>query len=237
MLKFVFVTFIGLTISISEGQETCLEETCDTKQCGPFETCTTCGINFCNTYSCSNPAGMLCKPSCIKSPPTCICQPNYHRKTPGAPCTRLKCPTSSDETCDTKKCGRFEMCTNCRPNVCNTHTCADPGGTVCKIACMMSPPTCVCKPYYHRRTPGAPCTRLKCPTTPPKTCDTIKCGRNEVCAPCGQSGCNTYDCNNKDGSLVDCINECKEPACVCKPFFHRLSANGPCVPLICPDED
>lgn len=69
-----------------------LGETCDTKICGSFETCTTCGVNFCNTYSCANFGGFTCKFACVDSPPTCICEPFYHRVRSGAPCTRIRCP-------------------------------------------------------------------------------------------------------------------------------------------------
>lgn len=66
------------------------------------------------------------------------------------------------------------------------------------------------------------------------TCDTIKCEENEVCSPCGQNPCNSYDCDNLDGALVNCRGNCKKPACVCESKFHRLTTNGPCVPIICP---
>lgn len=67
------------------------------------------------------------------------------------------------------------------------------------------------------------------------SCKNVKCGRNEVCAQCGPNICNTYNCNNPDGSKIKCKVDCtnKRPSCICKPFFHRLSTNGPCVRLKC----
>lgn len=69
-------------------------KTCETKKCGPLEMCTTCELTPCNTYSCFNPDGtnIACKFPCKETPPTCICKPNYRRESPGAPCTRIRCP-------------------------------------------------------------------------------------------------------------------------------------------------
>lgn len=72
----------------------CGPETCESKKCGPLEMCTTCELTPCNTYSCFNPNGtnIACKFPCKETPPTCICKPNYRRESPGAPCTRIRCP-------------------------------------------------------------------------------------------------------------------------------------------------
>lgn len=67
------------------------------------------------------------------------------------------------------------------------------------------------------------------------TCDNMKCGLNEVCAGCGQTPCNTYDCDNPDGKGKACPAICfDKPACVCLPNFARETPNGPCKPLNCP---
>lgn len=69
------------------------KETCETKICELNEMCTACELTPCNTYSCFNPDGskIACKFPCKETSPICICKPNYHRVTPGAPCTRLQC--------------------------------------------------------------------------------------------------------------------------------------------------
>lgn len=65
----------------------------------------------------------------------------------------------------------------------------------------------------------------------------MKCGLNEVCAPCGLDGCNTYDCKNRDGKGVGCAAVCLgEPTCVCQPNYARKTPKGQCEPLDCPCE-
>lgn len=53
-------------------------------------------------------------------------------------------------------------------------------------------------------------------------------------APCGLNGCNTYDCKNRDGSGVGCLDVCSgEPTCACEKNHHRASPGAPCTPLVC----
>lgn len=67
------------------------EATCETKICRRNEQCTDCKRNFCNTFSCANPAGLFCKAPCIEGPSRCMCKPGYRRSSPRAPCKRLRC--------------------------------------------------------------------------------------------------------------------------------------------------
>lgn len=72
------------------------------------------------------------------------------------------------------------------------------------------------------------------------TCANVRCGDHEVCVEC-PNACNLYSCFNPDGSTVKCAFMCKAgscPKCMCKPCYHRLCDNGPCVPLIwsCPSD-
>lgn len=66
-------------------------------------------------------------------------------------------------------------------------------------------------------------------------CGKVMCKSTEVCDGCGENPCNQYTCDEpiKPNCTIYCF--AYTPTCVCKPYFHRLIPNGPCVPLNCPE--
>lgn len=65
------------------------------------------------------------------------------------------------------------------------------------------------------------------------TCGDVVCKVNEECSGCGENPCTQYTCAEpiKPKCTINCL--VFQPECVCKPYYHRLIANGPCVPLQC----
>lgn len=55
-----------------------------------------------------------------------------------------------------------------------------------------------------------------------------------MCAPCGPTACNTYNCKNQYGLGIACPAVCSgEPTCVCKPGYDRAPPGSPCRKLQC----
>lgn len=77
-----------------------------------------------------------------------------------------KCLFSAGEQCGKAICKKYEECSNCGKNGCNTYTCDKPTKS-CVVNCLVAEFKCVCIEKYHRETPNGPCVALRCPPKPP----------------------------------------------------------------------